>query len=408
MDKLEHSNRHPMKNIQLHTGLLSVYMLLAACSAGEPVKTTFTSPRSERCIADSQNTYQYILPENPKEKLPLVIALDPHGNGLLAVKIFREAVSYIPCVVASSNLVKNNYPNYPQAIQQMIDDACTKFPVDRHQIYLAGFSGGARMAFEYALKNQVKGVLMCGAGPSQNPSEQLPFRLYMIAGTTDFNFSELYYNPFHKKSEQEYFTDFFRGKHEWPSPSLLEDGLLYLSADVLSQGKALLKHKSTLLCNMADSLEQINEHFFALKSLEKAVLFDQENSAAQKQFKLLKEAGITNLKRLEENLALEGKIFSAYSEAAMQHDSIWWFNEINQLDLKIEKNGSEERDHYLRIRAFLGILFYSRLNMLINGEPGNLRIIHLLAAYRNLEPQNPDTEYFYALHSQSRKAARNN
>jgi hypothetical protein len=142
--------------------------------------------------------------------------------------------------------------------------------------------------------------------------------------------------------------------------------------------------------------------------LEKAVLFDQKNSSAQKRLKLLKEAGNNHLKRLEENLALESKIFRAYGEATMQHDSVWWFNEIHQLDLKIEKNAGEEKDHYLRIRAFLGILFYSQLNQLINRAPENLQIIHLLAAYRNLEPQNPDTDYFYTLHSQSRKAALNN
>ncbi len=53
----------------------------------------------------------------------------------------------------------------------------------------------------------------------------------------------------------------------------------------------------------------------------------------------------------------------------------------------------------MRIKAFLGILFYSRLNVLIHTQPDNRQIIHMLAVYRKAEPENPDVYYDYALYS---------
>jgi hypothetical protein len=52
----------------------------------------------------------------------------------------------------------------------------------------------------------------------------------------------------------------------------------------------------------------------------------------------------------------------------------------------------------MRIKAFLGILFYSRLNVLIHSQPENRQIIHILAVYRKAEPENPDVYYDYAIY----------
>ena len=96
---------------------------------------------------------------------------------------------------------------------------------------------------------------------------------------------------------------------------------------------------------------------------------------------------------------LESRINQAYAEASMTKDSAWWFNELKQLSLQTTNNTGTQQDHFMRIKAFLGILFYSRLNVLIHTEPGNRQIIHLLAAYRQAEPENPDVYYDHALYS---------
>lgn len=378
--------------------VLPTLILLVACPENDPLAVNYTAPGLEKCLNDSLNTYHFILPEGAKEKLPLLVVLDPHGNGLLAVNVCRKAVSRFPCIVVGSDRVRNNLQGYESIIRQVVEDASQKFPVDPRLVYIAGFSGGARMAYAYALHHPVKGVLMCGAGPSGNSSQTLPFRLYMISGTTDFNFAEQYYNPLKKTPELNYFTDFFRGKHEWPSPSLIEDGLLYLMAEEIQGGTQILRNKAASLENMADSLENTGNHFFAIKSIEKAILFDPDNKALHKRLKAFEKSAGSGLAGLENNLAMENKAFRAYSEAILRHDSLWWFNEIRQLDRKINNTEGEEQDHLLRIRAFLGVMFYSMANRMIRSHEGEI-VPHLLAAYRCLEPENPDVYYFYALFS---------
>jgi hypothetical protein len=98
-------------------------------------------------------------------------------------------------------------------------------------------------------------------------------------------------------------------------------------------------------------------------------------------------------------LVLESRINQAYAEASMTRDSTWWFNELRQLSIETDKNTAAQKDHFMRIKAFLGILFYSRLNALLHSQPANGQVIHILAAYRHAEPENPDVYYDYALYS---------
>jgi hypothetical protein len=268
------------------------------------------------------------------------------------------------------------------------------------QVYLAGFSGGARMAFEYARAHTVQGVLLCGAGPSGNIYEEMPCPVYMIAGTTDFNFSETYYNPLKRSGQQKLVSGYFRGIHEWPPSDMLYDGLLFLTARSISGGDVLIQKESARLSNKTDSLLAIKETFFALKSSELALQFDPRNRQAKKQWEEFKNtpAFQVDISKIESDLMLESRINQAYAEASMTRDSAWWFNELKQLSLEIDNNTGTQKDHFMRIKAFLGILFYSRLNALIHTQPGNAQIVQILAVYRHAEPENPDVYYDYALY----------
>jgi hypothetical protein len=381
--------------------VLLLLFLNNACNREREIKTiVYTRVAAKKCSADTLNAYHFILPVKHKGSIPLLIILDSGGDGLMAVKKIEPAVSRIPCIVVGSDLVRNNYPDYKQAVDILIKDACRKFYVSKEQIFIAGFSGGARMAFEYARKHPVKGVLMCGAGPAVKSFQELPCPVYMIAGTTDFNFSETYYNPLNNSGLQSFLADYFRGTHEWPPAEMLKEGLLFLMGKSIPDGEHLLKQESALLSVKADSLLTKDETLFALKAVEKALKFNPGNELAKKQMERIKSnrkfAG--DISKLESDLILENRINQAYSLASMEHDSLWWAKEIKQLSLEIANNTHDKKDHYLRIKAFLGILFYSRLNTLIRSQPGNNQIVHLLSAYRRAEPENPDVYYDYALY----------
>jgi len=362
---------------------------------------TYAPVTTGKCNADTVNTYHYILPEQHNGSLPLLILLDSGGDGLFAVKKVEPAVSRIPCVLVGSNRVRNNFPGFEKVIEILIADICQKFHLTNEQVFIAGFSGGARMAFEYARKHPVRGLLMCGAGLPQNSFQELPCPVYMIAGTTDFNFSETYYNPLNKSGQQKFMADYFRGSHEWPPVDMLKEGLLFLMVKSFPDGEQLLKEESTLLSEIADSLLVKNETLFAVKAVEKALCFNPDNKLAKKQMERIKDNRkyAANILKIESDLALEQRIYQEYSNASMVRDSIWWTNEIKYLSLETANNSGDKKDHFMRIKAFLGMLFYSRLNTLIRSQPDNNLIVHLLAAYRMAEPENPDVFYDYALYA---------
>lgn len=132
---------------------------------------------------------------------------------------FRDAVTEFPCLVVGSDLIENNFQGFEEAILQLVRDVELKYPVDAQNIILAGFSGGARMAYSFSVKYQVKGLMMCGAGPGR----QMPScPLYMIAGMGDFIFAEQYVRPDITSLKEVHKTSaFFHGVHEWPEPKLI-------------------------------------------------------------------------------------------------------------------------------------------------------------------------------------------
>jgi hypothetical protein len=358
----------------------------------------YTAMAAGSCRTDTLNTYHCIRPAGHNGSLPLLIILDSGGDGLMAVKKIQPAVSHMPFLVVGSDRVRNNFQGYIQAIEMLIREFSEKYSVS--QVYLAGFSGGARMAFEYARTHSVQGVLMCGAGPSVNSPDELPCPVYMIAGTTDFNFSETYYNPLTRSGQQKLVSGYFRGIHEWPPAEMLYEGLLFLAGKSVAGGDDLLGQESARLSEKTDSLLSGKETFLALKANELALRFQPQNKAAkQHREKFKNDRSLqADIGKIESDLMLESRINQAYQQASMTRDSVWWFNELRQLASETENSTGAQKDHFMRIKAFLGILFYSRLNGLLHSQPGNGQIIHILAVYRRAEPQNPDVYYDYALH----------
>ncbi|MCB9000222.1 MAG: hypothetical protein H6540_09185 [Bacteroidales bacterium] len=392
---------------------LLLFSLLFGTSCHRNTSVTFSDSKSDKCDTDPDNSYHYILPLNSKAKLPLLVILDSGGDGAMAVEKTRPALTRIPCVVVGSDLVRNNYPDYDKAITLLISDAIKKFPVDPYKIFIAGFSGGARMAFEYAGRHKLKGVMMLGAGPDIKSIRELPCPVYMISGINDFNFAETYYNPLTFSGQGIFMSDYFRGRHEWPPAESMKDGYIFLMGLSTPNGKKLLKNESEILTESADSLINAGDVFFALKAVEKAINMDPENKHARELMEKIRTDKKLSykIKKIESDLKEESRINQAYSKASMEMDSLWWNNELSQLADYISRTHGDQQDHYLRVKAFLGILFYSHLNSLLHAQPENKQIEHLLAAYKTAEPENPDVYYDYALyfyHRQNEKLSQEN
>jgi hypothetical protein len=383
------------------------FLLLAACSSQPEAvlkMIKYQDPQAEKCSADSVNKYHILLPGNPEQwqKLPLVIVLDAHGDGKLAVEKFQPAVQFFPCIVAGSDLIKNNFQGYETAIVQMMSDIENKYPVDAQQIIIAGFSGGARMAYNFSLNHSVKAVLMCGAGPGkQKPA----CPVYAISGMGDFNFAEQYHYPdIQSFNDNEFTSDYFNGIHEWPQPLQLSDGLVFLLRDN-SAMENIRRKRSHDLMQLADSLEKTGNNLMAWKALEKAAKLSvnkrERNKAVERAESLLKN-GIfqQSINSLEADLKKESGLDQEYAQRSLTENFDWWKNELTALnkDLDTYKTGLKA-GHYMRIKGFIGILLYSRISKMIYDDPRNPQLVNLLDTYAFAEPENTEAWYFKALHA---------
>src|SRR5262245_20152896 len=134
---------------------LAAVLLLAAANArgGEPGKVsseTITSRRKPR-------TYALYVPTGtaPDAKLPLLVAL--HGStsrGERIVSIWKDEAEKQKIVLAgpdSADPVHWASPgDGPLFLHDIVEEVASKYPIDRHRVYLFGHSAGAVFALQMA------------------------------------------------------------------------------------------------------------------------------------------------------------------------------------------------------------------------------------------------------------------
>ena len=186
---------------------------------------------------DSGDSYALFLPEGYRASVPVpaLFVFDPAARGALGVHTFKEAAGSRGWIVIGSNASRNGpyEKNFEQA-SRLFSDVLSRFSVDPDQIYVAGFSGGARLASTLAvLSDEIRGVVACGAAFSPNAGQMpLPgatFAFAGIAGTRDMNYQELW------KADQwldrvglAHRTYFYDGVHSWPPKPHLQRAIHWL------------------------------------------------------------------------------------------------------------------------------------------------------------------------------------
>ncbi|HUF46761.1 MAG TPA: hypothetical protein VMM93_03035 [Vicinamibacterales bacterium] len=128
---------------------------------------------------------------------PLVILMDPRGRARVPADLFIPAAERFGYLLVSSYNTASDGPIEPtlDALQVMWNDMHARFAIDSRRVYLAGFSGTARLATLTALRlpGRVAGIVAAGAGyaPDLPPTRAQDFLYYGAVGDLDFNFFEM-------------------------------------------------------------------------------------------------------------------------------------------------------------------------------------------------------------------------
>jgi alpha/beta hydrolase fold. len=390
--------------------LISAMLLcgLVACSeAGKSSQTVKAIAKTDSCKLDSRNTYEVYMPQrgNADQKLPLLVIIDAHGNGKFTIDKFKQGANLYPTLLVASNLVKNDFEGYVEAIQTLVNDVRQKYPVG-NIIFVAGFSGGARMVLEYALTHPVNGLILCGALANSDQINALHCSVISISGMDDFNFMETAQYLFQEQQTPTNLKiELTNDSHGWPHNLMLanELGFLRLSCqteDIPSLPKSQLERYCQGQQLRIDSLQQNGDFLKAAlvaRNMTTTEPFNNDKTFAASYNKLKSNREYTSqLTRLEKYLQFEISVRQPYLNAFQTKDTLWWKNEIKTLAEKINtEQDPYAKDTYRRIQGFLGIASYSFCKQAIDGQNADA-LNKILSIYRMLEPQNPDMLYFSA------------
>jgi dienelactone hydrolase len=194
--------------------------------------------------ADASNSYALYLPEaySTGKRWPLLLVFDPFARGEVSVKLFQEAAENYGFIVVGSNNSRN-FEDPSAAIRLLWADIRQRYALDPRRIYVAGLSGGARVASSVALacKNCIAGVIACGAGLPQGATTPGPevSDWFLVAGTTDFNYPEQLHlkESFDARNVMSRFV-VYDGAHGWMPKDFADRALAWLQLRAIAKGLA--------------------------------------------------------------------------------------------------------------------------------------------------------------------------
>ena len=231
-----------MRKYIIPVGLLSVLLLFLSesCSLFQGRdEVIIGTEKTDTCRSNPEHTYEVYIPDirNRCSEMPVLIIIDPHGNGKYALELFKAGADQHEFALFASNLLRNNYTEYIDGLNDLIEDIKGKYPV-ADKIYLAGFSGGGRMILNYARYFPAEGLIVSGALASAEELTAVKSPVFAIIGMDDFNFIEVAQYIFKPEAApQNLRIEFTQASHSWPKPSLLSDALGYLELSVIKGSK---------------------------------------------------------------------------------------------------------------------------------------------------------------------------
>ena len=183
----------------LHATFLIITLAAAAGTAPPPAAPPGQITERVVCEKDPTHSYALFLPPGytTQKRWPIVFLMDPRGRAMVPLNLFSAAAGRRGYILISSHDTASDGPAEVnlKALSALLPETERRYSVDPRRLYLAGFSGTARAAWEFAtrLKGHVAGIIGFGGGfppefiPTQNPG----FVFFGGAGTTDFNFEEM-------------------------------------------------------------------------------------------------------------------------------------------------------------------------------------------------------------------------
>ncbi len=337
-----------------------------------------------------QETFTLYLPKsyNSDGVSSIVFIYDPAARGKVGIGPFIEASEIYGHILVCSNNSKNG----PYDLNFLIADRLFKhvfsnFNIDAAQIYLAGFSGGSRLASALAtMTDQMAGVVACGAGFSPaalyTPTIQ-KFSYVSICGNRDMNYSEMietrdYLNRLNFNNTMITYD----GNHGWPPSFEILKAFDWLAIQAHKKGvrvqtadkiynsyqrnykNALDFEDSGQLIKAFEGYERIANNYVSFYTLD-SIYSRLKNLTESKAFKILRKSLAM---AFEKEKILSGKFYKRFDidyQKPQSADLDWWSRELGKLD-RLNLEEPETQKMVDRLRSKLYVMAISKTNPDLN------------------------------------------
>ncbi|WP_166919279.1 alpha/beta hydrolase family protein [Flavobacterium poyangense] len=317
-----------------------------------------------------------------KTPLALVFIFEPAARGKEGIKPFIPAAETYNYILVCSNTLKNGLVQDNIAVaNRLFDEVLQAYAIDTSQLYIAGFSGGARLASFFAISTGAfQGVVACGAS-FNNMDKFIPpsnaFSFVGMVGDRDMNYQEMIDNKEWLDKAKIVNTLFIAHEdHVWPRPAEMLRAFHWLEIqayrkNIRPKNDTISKRIYDTNLRIADSLKANKEMVLAVNTYEKGIAIlniDESN------FLRAKIAEIKKSKEYKEEVAKMEKIKVLENEIL---DKLWlrfeqelkstrrsttskfWKSEIKDLnDMKLDEKNPLAQNMAIRVLYWFQVSVY--------------------------------------------------
>lgn len=335
-----------------------------------------------------KQTFALYLPNSfdPNRLSSIIFIFEPAARGKVGIQPFIKASEKYGHVLVCSNNSRNGpYERNFDIANKLFDHIFSSFSIKNDEMYLSGFSGGARLATSIAsLTNQFAGVIACGAGFSHAREHRPSTQNYAYAGLCgdkDMNYREMLKNKgFLDLMSFNNTLITYDGNHGWPPENQILRAVDWLYLQKLKtanvdNNEILESYKSDY--KLLGQMEEEEEILFAAEQYAR-ILKDYQNriqmdslveknqillsSTTYKLHKAALEDAILQENKLRDKLI---KRMTLDFEKPNKANFKWWERELAKLDALDRKGGQEIKKMVYRVKFDLFARAYSRKNSLL-------------------------------------------
>jgi poly(3-hydroxybutyrate) depolymerase len=358
---------------------------------------------SRVCAGSTGNSYAVYIPKSAEDKpLPVIVCFDPKGDGSLPVKLFRMTAEKYKVMVVGSNVIKNGMPmpdvNY--LANELFKEIKQNLPVDSSQFYLAGFSGGSRVALYLTSSSvvPVKGIIACSAG---GEALYLNKNIVVAALTGDSDMNYLEMKQFADQLGMYGISRVFYSLpsvHQWPDSNSLANAF----ADVSVMGMA---NSSTPMDSVFvkqhylsynQQISALSKHLDNSDSLKKAVSITVNGTRVFRNFPTFNKIelfrdSIESLPAVKSLYAEAEKMEQAEKSGQEKIYQLYSSGHYNELLNLLDKLANEKKQNIVasRLLAYCSLMSYSYVGRALQANDLSLAK-PLLEIYHRCDPENKD------------------